>query len=126
MSDLLSAISVLLVFLTFLLNEIQKEVSLILAERKPSQAQKQDRKSYNGRIFSLLFFKAIPIAAIFIIAFYILLPKTITILLSSKITFWGFDELSTIFVFIELGLFGLSFFAISKILKLIKRARQKQ
>lgn len=124
MADLLSAISVLLVFLSFLLNGIEKNVSEIALKRKPSVAQKEARKQFNNEVLKLLILKAIPVSAIFIITFYSLLPKTITILTTFQFSFWHFDELTTIFVFIEIGLLGLTLFAIAKVIQLIKKIRE--
>lgn len=123
MADLLSAVSVLLVFLTFLLTSIEKEVSVKCAQRKPEKAQAQDRIIFNRELFQLLLLKVVPVTIIYCITFYSLLPKAIHILVSSSFNLWNFDELSTIFLFIEIGLLGLTFFAIIKLLQLIKKLR---
>jgi|GEM_PF-1570578 hypothetical protein len=108
MGDLLSAISVFLIFLTFLFNSIEKEVLDTLAIRKPEYAQADKLNRYKTDLKRLLFLKSLPITLIFLISFYVLLPKTITIIKTSKIDFWNFDELKTLFVFIEIGVFGLT------------------
>jgi hypothetical protein len=108
MGDLLSAISVFLIFLTFLFNSIGKEVVDTLATRKPEDAQADKLNCYKKDLKRLLFLKSLPITLIFVISFYVLLPKTLTIIKTSKIDFWNFDELKTLFVFIEIGIFGLT------------------
>lgn len=121
MTDLLSALSVLLVFLTFLFNAIEKEISEKINQRKPEQAQKEKRKYFNKQLLKLLFLKALPITLIYIVTFYSLLPKTVKVISASKISFWNFNELNTIFVFVEIGLLGLTIYASIKTLQLIKK-----
>jgi hypothetical protein len=121
MADLLSSISVLLVFLTFLLNGIEKDVSEKITKRKPTEAQTVSRKQFNNDILRLLWLKTIPVTLIYIVTFYSLLPKAIHILTTSSFALWNFDELNTIFVFIETGLLVLTIFAISKAYVLTKK-----
>lgn len=121
MADLLSAISVLLVFLTFLLNGIEKDVNEKINQRKPTEAQTQARKQFNSEILQLLWLKTIPVTIIFIVTFYSLLPKAIHVLTVSSFALWNFDELNTIFIFIETGLLGLTIFATKKASSLVKK-----
>lgn len=124
MADLLSSISVLLVFLTFLFNTIEKEVTEKIAKRKPETQQTEARKQFNNELWKLLFLRTLPVTIIFIITFYSLLPRAIQILTTSKFSFWNFDELNTIFIFIELGLLGLTIYASTKTIQLIKKVRE--
>ena len=124
MADLLSAISVLLVFLTFLFNGIEKEVSEKVFQRKPPASQADALKKFNAETLKLLLLKTLPVTIIFIVTFYSLLPRAVHILTTSKLTLWNFDELNTIFVFIETGLLGLTIFATSKAFDLIKKYRE--
>jgi hypothetical protein len=121
MADLLSAISVLLVFLTFLLSGIEKDVSEKILQRKPSEAQKEARRQFNNDTLKLLLLKTLPVSLMYIATFYALLPKAVLILTTSKFSFWHFDELKTIFVFIEIGLLGLTIFAFTKMCQLLKK-----
>jgi hypothetical protein len=121
MADLLSAISVLLVFLTFLLSGIEKDVSEKILQRKPTEAQKEARRQFNNEILKLIFLKILPVSLMYIATFYALLPKAILILTTSNFSFWHFDELKTIFVFIEIGLLGLTIFALTKMYQLMKK-----
>jgi len=125
MADLLSAISVLLVFLTFLLTSIEKEVSDKTSQRKPEKAQTQNRKNFNNELLRLLFMKVAPVTLMYCITFYSLLPKAIHIVTTSTFHIWDFNELNTIFLFIEIGLLGLTAFAITKFSQLIKKIRDK-
>ncbi|MCX6195273.1 MAG: hypothetical protein NTY55_01305 [Flavobacteriia bacterium] len=118
MGDLLSAISVFLIFLMFLFNSIGKEVEDTLATRKPEDAQADKLNRYKTDLKQLLFLKSLPITLIFVISFYVLLPKTLTIIKTSKIDFWNFNELKTLFVFIEIGVFGLTSYATIKTFQL--------
>ncbi|MCH7410683.1 hypothetical protein MM239_14845 [Belliella sp. DSM 111904] len=124
MADLLSAISVFLVFMTFLLNSIEKEVSDILSTRKPEAAQTDKLNRYRADLKRIFYLKTLPISIIYLITFYILLPDTINIISTSTLNFWGFDELKTLFVFIELGILGLTVYAIIKTYQLLDKIRE--
>lgn len=124
MADLLSAISVLLVFLTFLLNGIEKDVNEKILQRKPNEAQTEARRKFNIDILKLLFLKTLPLTLIYIATFYSLLPKAFHIMRISKFAFWYFDELNTIFIFIEIGLLCLTIFASTKVYQLYKKYKE--
>ena len=114
MADLLSAISVFLVFLTFLFNSIEKEINETINTRKPENKQKEMMKLYRRNLRRVTFLKSLPITLIYLVSFYTLLPSTINILKTSKFDFWHFDELNTLFVFIEIGILGLAVYAAIK------------
>ena len=50
MGDLLSSISVLLVFLTFLFNDFEKDVSEKIIQRKPPKLQVQELKKFDNEL----------------------------------------------------------------------------
>lgn len=113
---LLSAISVLLVFLIFFLSLIEKEIDEQTSKNKPDKAQASARKSFECHL-KWLSVKSIFLNLSFLSAFYLLLPKTLSILCSNKFSIWNFDERNTIFVFIEIGLIILFIFSIFKTLE---------
>jgi hypothetical protein len=125
MADILSAISVLLVFLTFLLNGLQKDVDELLEARKPPEAQEEKLKQVNNTLLKLLWLKAIPVCLVFAVIFYLLLPKAIDIVSKDQLSLWNFDTLSTLFVFIEIGVFGLAVFGIFKACQLVGKYNSK-
>ncbi|WP_147379538.1 hypothetical protein [Culturomica massiliensis] len=119
MAETLSAVSVLLVFLTVLLSSIEQNVETILSKR-PQQEHKDKMRKYKRKIKNILCFKLIPISLIYTIVFYTLLPSTIEIISVSTFSFWHFDTLNTIFVFVEVGLLGLVIYSISKVITLFQ------
>ena len=121
MADVLSAVSVFLVFLTFLLGGIEKEITEMVKIRKPAEAQVEALRDFNARTKRLLWLKVIPVTLVFSITFYCLLPRTVGIIRTSNFALWNFNELNTIFVFIETGVLGLSIFSISKARQLVKK-----
>ncbi len=125
MAELLSGISVLLVFLVYLLNEIQKSVNEKVSKKMPPQIQCEARKQFTKELLEILLLKAIPVTLVYIVVFYSLLPKVFHIFSISQFSFWYFDELNTIFVFIELGLLGLTIFSVIKVVQLILKYREK-
>lgn len=121
MNDILSAIGVLLVFLTFLLGSIQGEISNILDEKEPESSQTSQIRIYKSKIRKVFWLKSLPITLIFLIISYILIPSSVKIITESQIDFWNFDALNTIFIFVEIGLLGLTSFSIFKSFQLISK-----
>lgn len=121
MGNLLAAISVLLVFLTFLFQSIDKEVSGKIDKPIPDVNKTNERARFKSELRKLFFLKSLPISIIYLTTTYSLLPKTVYILHHSKIDLWSFNPLNTIFVFIEYGLVGLTLYAILKTIQLYKK-----
>ena len=122
MSDLLSAISVLLVFLTLLLSGMQSESDDILATMPPPAAQTANYAAFRKRVTRQIF-KTFAITLIFLVICWILLPRTCGILRTSRFSPWHFDELPTIFVCIETGVLGMSVFGSIYIVRLSRHLR---
>lgn len=121
MADLLSAISVFLVFLTFLFNGIEKEANEKIASRRPGATATEGLGKFNREIRQLLWLKVVPVSFVFGITFYCLLPEAVKIIQNSKFSLWDFNPLNTLFVFIETGLLGLTVFAFYTAYKLLKK-----
>ncbi|SEO79152.1 hypothetical protein SAMN05444671_1412 [Flavobacterium sp. CF108] len=121
MNDILSAIGVILVFLTFLLGSIQTEITKILEEKKPEASQSAKIEIYKSRKRKILYLKSLPISIIFIVISYLLIPSCVKILKQSSFDIWDFDVLNTTFIFVELGLIGMSSFSIYKFVQLAKK-----
>jgi hypothetical protein len=124
MADLISALSVFLVFLTFLLNSLEADLKELLKKRKPDANQINSLNQYKLEFKKLFYLKSLPISIVYISTFYILLPKTINIINNSKLSFWEFDEFNTLFVFIELGLLCLMIYAFIKSFQLFKKIKK--
>ena len=118
MNDILSAIGVILVFLTFLLGSIQREISAILEEKKPEASQVSKIEIYNSKIKKIFYVKSLPISIIFLVISYLLIPSCVKIFKDSQFEFWSFDVLNTTFIFVEMGLMGMTIFSIFKTVEL--------
>ena len=125
MGDLLSSISVLLVFLTFLLNGLQQQAEEILEIAKPGIDQQAKTKKINNKILGFFWLKCLPVSLIFGLIFYILLPKTVSIIINSSFNIWNFDILNTVFFLIEIGVLGLTLFSIIKSIQIINKYYEK-
>jgi len=123
-NDILSSISVLLVFLTLLITYLSTELKQILDESKPEKSRVKERLKFLKKLRFILFLKSIPITFIFLVVTYTLFPQSINILCTSNIDLWNFDTLKTIFILIELGLIGLSIYSALQTLKLVKKLTQ--
>jgi len=117
-SDILSAISVFLVFLSFLLSNIDKRVEAILKNEKPTNAQISALKKYRKEIRQFLFIQLCPILIVFVVTFYLLLPHAIKIIANSKLSFLDFDILNSLFICIEGGILLLTCYIGFKIIEI--------
>lgn len=118
MSDILSAISVFLVFISFILSNIDKKVEAILKKEKPTDAQKTALEKYRKEIRHFFKFQLCPILIVFAVTFYLLLPHTIKIIANSEFSFWDFDILNSLFICIEGGILLLVAYIGFKIIKI--------
>lgn len=125
MGDLLSSISVLLVFLTFLLNGLQQQAEEILEIIKPGNDQKSKTDKINKKILMFFWIKCFPVSLTFGLVFYVLLPKAINIINASVFKIWNFDILDTVFILIEVGVIGLTIFAIYKSIQIVNKYYEK-
>jgi hypothetical protein len=124
MNDIISAVSVLLVFLTFLLNAIEKEANDFIDKQAPDSTKSLALASFKTGLKKVLFFKVFPITVIFSITFYTLLPVAVKIIKTSKFSYWNFNTLNTLFLFVELGVLGLLSYSLWKLVQLIKKLNE--
>ena len=120
-SDLLSSISILLVFLTILITYISTELREILEESKPEPVEVKKRLKFLRRLRFVLFVKSIPITLAFILVSYVLLPESTRILKTSHLSLWNFNSLNTLFIIIELGIIGFTVYSFIQTIRLIKK-----
>src|ERR1700689_2049817 len=121
MADLLSAITILMVFLTFLFQAIDKEITNQINKPLPNVNKSMERKDLKIKLRNLLILKSIPITLVYAITSYTLLPKSVSIIHHSKINFWNFDPLNTIFIYINVGAIMLTIYSTVKMIQLIKK-----
>ncbi len=107
MNSILSAMSVLMIFLGIFVDLLYRESERLLQQPKPTKDENVRRKTLMVSLRVLLYFKAAPLTAILLMASYILLPTTIEILSSSKFSLTRFDELNTIYILINSAIFVL-------------------
>jgi len=119
MGDILSAISVLLVFLTLLLSGIQTDSDALLKTNAPLTTQTENYDAFRKRVFWQIA-KCLVVTIIFFLIFWTLLPHTCKIIGHSRFAIWDFDELPTVFVLINTGVFGMFVFGLVYVVKLIK------
>ena len=118
MADLLAAISVLLVFLTLLLSGMQTDSDELLKTSAPLKTQIDNYNTFRKKVLWQIA-KSLIITIVFFLIFWTLLPHTFKIIMASHFDVWNFDELPTVFVLIELGVFGMFLFGLVYVVKLI-------
>lgn len=119
MSDILSSLSIILVFVTIALDIFIKEAEDFSSKSKPDSSQNKLLNKYN-RTKSTLISKLSAVTFFYLLIFYLLLPNTIKIIDNSNFSFWKFDLVNTFYVIINFGLFILFIIALLKTYKLIK------
>ena len=119
MNNAISAISLLMVFLTVFQNINYNGVVKILEKSVPSTAQKAARKKFKNEIKRNLIFRSFPITFSFITLFYLMLPNSVHIMKNSRISLWYFDINWTLFLFIEIAVLSFIIFSFYLIIKLI-------
>lgn len=116
MSDIFSAISILLVFATVSLDLFIKDSQIFLHKSKPDESKTKETTKYNSERESVLC-KLSGLLVFYILLFWLLVPKSFEIVKTSEIHFWNFDMISTFYVLIN---FCILFFIILTIKYVIK------
>jgi hypothetical protein len=120
MDSIISALSVLLIFILICYNYVDVDIKKYINKEKPSEVEKHARRKYISELRVTLL-KSVVINLIFLFVSYLLLPKVWEIITISEFTIWDFDLLNTIFVLIEIGLVGLMSFGIYRTFQIINR-----
>lgn len=123
MSDLLSAVGILLAIITLFFEKASSTISPVLEKTIPPKEQKieleKTRKEVEKNIkiviiFSILYFSF----------FWVLLPTSIMIISKSTFSIWDFDAVNTIFIIINCTVFVFLIAAIRTLyLLIIKRKK---
>jgi len=119
MSDIFSAISILLVFATVAFDVFNKKAQDFQNETcydESAKSQIENKMKRKGRIIWELIFLIVA----FSILFYIQLPTTVGIIKNSKISFWNFDEVSTFWTLINICSVLFIGLTIRKLISIIK------
>ncbi len=118
MSDLLTAVGIMLVFITVFFDILTNEYKTL--KSKPDESKKIEIQNYKKILYSLLF-KFIFLFFGYSILFYILLPEGVKIIISSKLDFWNFDPLNTLYCFIEVFIIIFLIINLVMIISILKK-----
>lgn len=101
MTDIISAVSLVLTIIALTFNNQVAEIKDILDEKNYDKSLQKSRKLQRDKALKAIFIKAGPLFLAFWILFYILLPTASSIIFNGRISLWNFDTITTLFVFIE-------------------------
>ncbi len=126
MTDIISASSLVFTIIALTFNSQIAEIKVILEERDYDKSSPASRKYQRGKVLKAILVKAVPLFLAFWILFYILLPETITLILNSRLSFWHFNAVTTLFIFIELIILIFAIRAFYILIKLLIKAKNLQ
>lgn len=109
LSDILSATSVLLVFLFYALEKLISSIFDFLKEKFPDKIKETEFQRFKFRINSYLKRAFLAFIILFSIS-YIFCPTTYRILEMSEFDIWDFNLLNTLFILIETCLICVTVF----------------
>jgi hypothetical protein len=101
MGDIFSAIGILLVFATVVLDFFVKDSQTFLQKTKPDSAKTKELKNYINERNSIGY-KLTGVLIFYLVLFWLLIPKTVEILKTSTFDIWDFNLISTFYVLINL------------------------
>jgi hypothetical protein len=123
MSDILSALSILLAIITYYYDKTVQNFSETLKKQIPPEDQGDARKKLYEQI-SRDINKGIPFSIVYILFVLLLIPNTVSIILSSNIDIKNIDLPNTIFVILNIVLTIFAFNSSKYLGKLISRKRK--
>lgn len=118
MGDFLTAVSILLVFIIMFFEQLTAQFEELPC--MPDSEKKEECKKIKRKIRHLACKESI-LLLISLFLFYLMLPDFVSNIRSSKIDFWSFDKVKTIFCSIEVLLFGFSGVIIIKLIQTLKK-----
>lgn len=126
MTDIISASSLVFTIIALTFNSQIAEIKVILEEENYDKSSPMSRKFQRGKALKAILVKAFPLFLAFWILFYILLPETINLVLDSRFSFWHFNTVNTLFVFIETIILIFAIRAFYMLLKLLIKVKSLQ
>jgi hypothetical protein len=103
MNDILSSLSIILVFVTVALDLFIREAIEFQKQIPPDKEKKSLVNEYRNQRIGILI-KLYGTLIFYALIFYLVLPKSIDIIKSSRLTFWDFDILNSFFILINIAL----------------------
>ena len=121
MTELISGISVLLVFAVIFLEMMENKITALILKPKPSSDEIMLQKGLKSEFLKTIWRRSVPLVISLFGLTYILLPTTFDIILSSKPSLWFFDPVLTVFVAVNVGIFILTVISINQLYRITKR-----
>lgn len=120
MSDILSAISILLAIILFFYDKTTSSIKNVLEKPLPPKKQTVEFEKVKNEIFistgiSLIY------SLIYLIFFWLLLPTSFKIVMNTKFSIWNFDLSSTIYIIINFTILVFFIISMKNSIKLIQR-----
>ncbi len=104
MESIFSAISILLVFASVILDLLVKDISNFKKINKPNCDQKEHLKKYIKQKNKLIF-KIIGCLVFYLVFFYLLLPQSVNIIKTSAFRLWNFNVTNALYILINFTIF---------------------
>lgn len=120
MDNIFSAIGILLIFATVLLDFFVKDSQTFIKKTKPDNAKITAIQNYKNAK-NIIIFKLAGVLIFYLTLFLLLIPKSVEILKTSKIDLWEFDLISTFYILIN---FCILIFIVLTLKYLIKTAKK--
>ncbi len=121
LKDIISSISVLLIFLALLFEYLRQSYRKVLHSSFRLNEHEKAKKDIKWMLWT-----AAGVSIVFLFSTYLLLPTSIKIINSSSLELWNFEIFPTIFIVIHLGItffFGYSLYGIIKLFNKLKKLK---
>jgi hypothetical protein len=126
MSEVLSAVSILIVFFTIFLDLLSRRVDNLIQQKKPSSAEYVAQKTLIRNYRKTIYGMAIPLSLGLCVILYVFLPTTVNIIKTAHFMLWDFNPLEVLYVVINTGVLVLMILSVILLVRLIQRLREVQ
>ena len=124
MGNELQAISVMLVFITVAIGLLIPAAWEELDNRLDNNEKSSDvKKRTMARIRTLWLFQILPLFVLCAVVAYLITPRSLSIMMRSRLAVWQFDLLPTLFVLIAAMLWLATAVVLITLLRLLRRKR---
>jgi hypothetical protein len=119
--NILTGISVLMIFLGLFVDLLHRESERILQQPKPSKDEDHLQEETKRELAVLFYIKSVPLTLTMLLVSYLLLPTTVHTLSISRFSLVDFDVPNTIFIFINVAMIVLFSISLSTTIRVGKR-----
>jgi hypothetical protein len=105
---------------------VNEETSGVDKEDVPDETKRDAREIFRSKVLAKLRLQNVPVTLGLVVLFYLCLPSSVAVIVSSHIELWNFDLLPSLLLALEVGVGGCLVFAFALLIKMVRKWRKSR